>query len=239
MRSRLLATGLVACLAVLGGSPTTAQDGGTKDEPKGEPMPPAAQGVHDFDAICSMAALGRRQKSPEALAAAALMLSRLPVQQSRETPDGTPFSFERDVKKLLADARELRPDDDLTARLIARVEDQLKEAARGAVNRSSAHSYGIDSLAKKQHYDSGKWFVNDCLVRVKVEPIKRYPVSADSRALVEILDDKNKVVERGTCFAHRPGGFILTWSAGRTQRKYTIRVTNTGDTTLDVTVVHN
>ena len=166
------------------------------------------------------------------------MLGRLPAQASKETPDGTPFSFDREVKNLLAEARAIRPDDEVMKRMIASVEDRLKEKSRGGVNANGkTQFYGIDSLAKGRHYDNGFWFVNDCWVRVKIESIKKYPISYIPRALVEIRDDRNKVVTSGTCFSGR--SFILDWNVGKNRRLYTIRVTNTGDTTLDVTVSHN
>lgn len=128
------------------------------DDKKSEPVAkadPVADAVRQIAMAYELAEYGRQTRSPEILVAAARILRHIhttpgkepsKVEQGKEEPgDAEAVSMVKESEKLLAEAKNLAPDDSTIAQLIDRT---MREKSRGAVGgpRSYRHRPGAGAV---------------------------------------------------------------------------------------------
>jgi hypothetical protein len=142
VKASRFACGALACAlataAVLAAPADDKKDAKDKAAPKVEKSE-SELALESFTSAYELAAYGRRTKTAEALATAALMIAKTPfadVELPKEKQEGVEVSAydpKAEANKLLAEAKKIDPKDRAVAEIAEKVADLLKEKSRSPV----------------------------------------------------------------------------------------------------------
>jgi hypothetical protein len=226
----LVLTAVGLCGTVLLGRGPVPKAGADDKKTEAVKHDPAADDVRHIAMAYELAEYGRETKSPEMLIAAARILRKIHATPGKEKStvergkeeagDNEPVSLVKESDKLLAEARNLAPDDSVITQLVERTS---KEKSRGAIGgpRSYFHRPGAGTT---------------------ISTIVRF-WGAQPASVAVTGNGRNSL----TLTVTGPGGFYLTWTGPHPSlnwvpnapQTYTITVTNNGPGAVGYTLYTN
>jgi hypothetical protein len=165
MNKRCVGAALLAVLglALVGGTPARADE---KKDTKDKDAPKVAETEEELALATlltahELAAYGRRTKTAEALATAALMIAKTPfgaAETPKDKPEGAvvkAYDPQEAANALLAEAKKIDPKGKAVAEIAAQVADLHKERPRGRVSETIASGvsfYTAEGIEKLSTY---------------------------------------------------------------------------------------
>jgi hypothetical protein len=106
---------------------------GEKDKTPDKDAPALDEGIAKVDLAYGLLDFGRKNKTPEALVTAAMILTKIPIVDYSEKEVAKPKLSEtqtKEIRAILSEAVDMRPADKVLKELVSRAEEDLKEGSR-------------------------------------------------------------------------------------------------------------